>query len=56
MDTALFNIIPILIPALFVGAIITIFYLAYKWITFSLSLKREQNEILREILEKMNKK
>jgi hypothetical protein len=56
MDTLLLGIFPLLINAIVIGGIITIFYLVYKWIRISLNLKEEQNEILKEILKKLDNK
>jgi hypothetical protein len=39
-------------PVLLAGA----FYLIYKWVTKIISLKQEHNDLLREILKKMDTK
>lgn len=52
---ALLNIIPVLIIILFYLALLFgIFYLIYRWVTKFLFLKQEHNELLKEIVKKMD--
>lgn len=56
MDHAIFNIWPIFIILLYLGIIGGGIYLIYKWVTKFISLKQEHNDLLREILKKMDTK
>jgi len=47
-----FFIIPILI---YLAIIFTIIFIIYRWVSTFISLKREQNDLLREIISKMGK-
>lgn len=51
-----FGIFPILVLAFYLTLIGGIIYFVYKWVTIIISLKQEHNELLKEILKKMDKK
>jgi hypothetical protein len=40
---------------MYVAILIVVVYVVYKWVTTFISLKREHNDLLREILKKMDK-
>ena len=40
---------------MYVAILIAVVYVVYKWVTTFISLKREHNDLLREILKKMDK-
>ena len=40
---------------MYVAILIAAVYVVYKWVTTFISLKREHNDLLREILKKMDK-
>jgi hypothetical protein len=49
--------IPVVISAIVYFTILFgIFYLIYKWVTKFISLKQEHNDLLREIIKKMESK
>jgi hypothetical protein len=54
MDHFIFNLFPIFIICFYLTIIIGVFYFIYKWVTTIISLKREHNDLLREILKKMD--
>jgi hypothetical protein len=47
------DLLPIII---YFGFIITLAYLIFKWATKSMSLKKENNELLREIIRRLDNK
>ena len=56
-----FIFFPFLMISLYLAIVIGVFYLIYKWVDTKwiskfLSLKQEQNELLREIIKKMENK
>ena len=46
---------PIMIIVFYFAILIAIFYLVYTWVNKFLSLKQEHNDLLREIIKKMDK-
>ena len=52
----IFSIFPILIVAFYFTILIAVFYLVYTWVNKFISLKEEQNDLLREIIERIDKK
>ena len=50
------SIIEILIVIIYIAIIGGILYLVYKWAKKIISLKKEQNDLLKEIIKKMDKK
>ena len=40
---------------MYVAILIVVVYVVYKWVTTFISLKRKHNDLLREILKKMDK-
>jgi predicted permease len=51
-----FMIFPILIVLFYLTIIAAVFYLVYTWVTKFISLKEEQNNLLREIIKRMENK
>jgi len=47
---------PILMIIFYLAIIFVVFYLIYKWVNKFISLKQEQNDLLREIIKKMENK
>jgi len=47
------SILPILIFLIYLAIMFGILYLIYKWVNKFISLKQEQNDLLREIIKKM---
>ena len=56
MEHFIFSIWPLLMIIIYLGIIVGVFYLIYKWVTKIISLKQEHNDLLREILKKMDTK
>jgi len=50
-----FPLLPIFIGLLYLAFIIGFIYLIYTWVKKSFSLRQEQNDLLREILKKMDR-
>ncbi|SFB88695.1 hypothetical protein SAMN04489722_101181 [Algibacter lectus] len=50
------SVFPFLFFIVYLAVIFGILYLIYKWVTTFINLKREQNDILREISNKMGSK
>jgi len=50
------SIIPILVIGFYLAIIVTVFYFVYTWVNKFISLKGEQNELLREIIKRMENK
>jgi hypothetical protein len=50
-----FTFFPIVIILFYLAVIIGILYLIYTWVNKFISLKQEQNELLKEIIRKMGK-
>ncbi|MBV6429586.1 MAG: hypothetical protein KIPDCIKN_04146 [Haliscomenobacter sp.] len=48
--------IPILMIIVYLAIIIGLFYLIYRWVSTIISLKREHNDLLREIIKKLENK
>lgn len=51
-----FAFFPILMILFYLAIIIGIFYLVYTWVNKFIALKEEHNNILREIIKKMDSK
>lgn len=51
-----FMILKILIPLFYLTIIGAVFYLVYTWVTKFISLKEEQNNLLREIIKQLENK
>ena len=51
-----FAIFPILIIFIYLAILAAIFYLIYTWVNKFIVLRQEQNELLREIIKKMDPK
>jgi len=51
-----FMIFPILISLFYLSIIAAVFYLVYTWVTKFISLKEEQNNLLRENIKRMENK
>ena len=47
---------PFLMISFYLAIIIGVFYLIYKWVNKFISLKQEHNDLLREIIRKMDNK
>ena len=50
----LFAIFPLLIIFVYLGVIFGILYLIYTWVSKFIELRQEQNNLLREIIKKMD--
>jgi hypothetical protein len=55
MDNLIFSIFPILLSVVPVALLLVAAYFTYKWVNAALVLKKEQNDLLRDILDKMRK-
>lgn len=51
-----FTFFPIVIVLFYLAFIVGILYLIYTWVNKFISLRQEQNEILKEIVRKMDNK
>lgn len=51
-----FLFFPILMISLYLAIIIGVLYLIYKWVNKFISLKQQHNDLLREIIKKMESK
>lgn len=47
------HFIPLFFGLIYFAIFFGILYLVYKWVTTFIALRREQNELLREIIRKM---
>ena len=54
MNPAFFAL-PILLGLIYMAVFVLIVYFVYKWVTKIIRLKEEQNQILREIIQKLEK-
>jgi hypothetical protein len=54
MNPAIFAL-PLLIGLVYLAIFVLIIYFVFQWVTKIIRLKEEQNQILREILLKLNK-
>jgi len=52
----IFTFFPILIVIVYLAILFGIFYLIYKWVNKFIALRQEQNDLLREIINKMGNK
>jgi len=50
------SILPLLIFPVYLAILAGIFYLIYTWVNKFIVLKQEQNDLLREIIKKMDHK
>ncbi len=51
----IWNFLPaLLIFFIYLGILIGLFYLVYKWVTKIIALKQEHNDLLKEIITKMD--
>ncbi len=55
MDNLIFSIFPVLLSVVPVVSLLIAAFFIYKWANAALTLKKEQNDLLRDILEKMRK-
>lgn len=53
---SLLTLIPFLLIVIYVAIIVGILYLIYSWVNKFIELKQEQNNLLKEIIEKMELK
>ncbi len=51
-----FAIFPILVFLFYIAILVVVFYLIYTWVNKFISLKKEHNDLLREIIKKMDSK
>lgn len=51
-----FTFFPFLILLIYIGIITGILYVIYKWVNKFLILKQEHNDLLKEIIKKMDNK
>ncbi len=47
------SIFPILVIVFYLGILYGVLYVIYKWVSKFLALRQEQNDLLREIINKM---
>jgi hypothetical protein len=52
----IFTFLPFLIMIVYLAILFGILYLIYKWVNKFISLRQEQNNLLREIINKMESK
>jgi len=52
----IFPFLPFLIIIVYLAILFGILYLIYKWVNKFISLRQEQNDLLREIINKMGNK
>jgi hypothetical protein len=52
----IFTFLPFLIMIVYLAILFGILYLIYKWVNKFISLRQEQNNLLREIINKMDNK
>ena len=52
----IFTFLPFLIMIVYLAILFGILYLIYKWVNKFISLRQEQNDLLREIINKMGNK
>ena len=53
---SLFAFFPLLMMVFYLAVIIGLFYLVYTWVNKFIALKEEHNNLLREIIRKMDSK
>ncbi len=51
---SLFSFVPFLIIIFYLAIIVGILYMIYRWVNKFISLRQEQNDLLREIINKMD--
>lgn len=56
MDMLMFSFFPILIVLFYLTIIAGVLYYVYTWVNKFLSLKKEHNDLLREIIKKLENK
>ncbi|MBV5314420.1 MAG: hypothetical protein JZU47_14055 [Prolixibacteraceae bacterium] len=52
----LLTFLPLLLVIVYLAVLAAIFYLIYTWVNKFIVLRQEQNELLREIVKKMDNK
>ncbi|MBC8003872.1 MAG: hypothetical protein H7X84_00245 [Verrucomicrobia bacterium] len=50
------GLLPLLILPVYLGILVAIFYLIYTWVNKFIALRQEQNDLLREIIKRMDTK
>ena len=50
------GLLPLLIMPVYLAILAAIFYLIYTWVDKFIALRQEQNDLLREIIKKMDTK
>ena len=50
------GLLPLLIVPIYLAILVAIFYLIYTWVNKFIALRQEQNDLLREIIKKMEPK
>jgi len=53
---SIFSFLPILLIIIYLAILFGILYLIYKWVNKFIYLRQEQNDLLREIINKMGNK
>lgn len=53
---SVFTFFPFLIIIIYLAILFGVLYLIYKWVNKFISLRQEQNDLLREIINKMGNK
>lgn len=53
---SILTLIPILLIVIYVAIVVSILYLIYTWVNKFIELKQEQNNLLKEIIEKLDLK
>jgi len=56
MDMLMFSVFPILIFLFYMVILATVLYFIYTWVNKFISLKKEQNDLLREIIKRLENK
>jgi len=51
---SIFSFVPFLIIIFYLAIIVGILYMIYRWVNKFISLRQEQNDLLREIINKMD--
>lgn len=51
-----FFILPFILGLAYLTCFVTVWFIIYRWVKTFIHLKREQNELLREIVNKMDDK
>lgn len=56
MGMLMFSFFPILIVLFYLTIILAVIYFVYTWVNKFISLKKEQNDLLREIIKRLENK